>query len=460
MKSNNHNGNNISCEQLTNQINSLAQTNLYLERQLNDFKVSPLGKIYQTYRDIASLVENVQCTLKKVFKLIKKKGLSKFLNDHLKSAKKGEVIISDEVIASPKIILDLRNEIKSITNKKLKIAWMVFGHLPKGGGHRNIYRMAYYLEKFGHEVNIYITDTNYGSIYLSERVKKDAYPIAGNIISYADEVDPCDVLIGTHWESIKYIDANRKKAKSICYFVQDYEPLFYPMGSKYLLAQETYTRGFQHICSGEWVYKKITKTHGANGGFFNFPIDFENYYDRSLPRKGKTIAFFAKPEMDRRCFEIGLYALERLGEIRSDFKVYLFGSGELNKYKYTFPHEIIYFAKSIKDLAKLYNECEIGIAFSTTNPSLVPYEMMSCGLVVIDLYTELSEYNYGGSFDAALLCQPTPETIAEKISKLMDSPEEINMRRIASKKLTSNFPSEASAARIVEDLIFKSFKST
>lgn len=460
MKSNTCNSANINSEQLTNQINCLTQTNLYLERQWSDFLGSPLGKIYQSYRNIKSLVENVHCTLRKGLRLIKKKGLSKCLNDHLKSAKKDEVIISDEAAASPKLILNLRDEMKSTVNKKLKIAWMVYGHLPKGGGHRNIYRMAYYLEKFGHEVNIYITDTKYGSIYLSDRVKKDAYPIAGDIISYAGEVDSCDVLIGTHWESIKYIDANRKKAKSICYFVQDYEPLFYPMGSKYLLAQETYTRGFQHICSGEWVYKKITKTHGAKGGFFNFPIDFENYYDRNSPRKEKTIAFFAKPEMDRRCFEIGLYALERLGEIRSDFKVYLFGSGELNNYNYKFPHEIIYFAKSIKDLAKLYNECEIGIAFSTTNPSLVPYEMMSCGLVVIDLYTELSEYNYGGSFDAALLCQPAPETIAEKLSMLMDSPKEINMRRIASKKLTSNFPSEASAARIVEELIFKSLKST
>ena len=48
---------------------------------------------------------------------------------------------------------------------------------------------------------------------------------------------------------------------------------------------------------------------------------------------------------------------------------------------------------TIKDLADLYRESTIGMVFSTTNPSLVPYEMMACGLPVIDLKTDYSRYN-------------------------------------------------------------------
>ena len=36
------------------------------------------------------------------------------------------------------------------------------------------------------------------------------------------------------------------------YFVQDFEPLFYPMGSDYLLAENTYRKGLYHITTGAW----------------------------------------------------------------------------------------------------------------------------------------------------------------------------------------------------------------
>lgn len=448
----------IELIQSNEQIECLRQRNLYLQNEWDAFSKSHIGNLYKLYKTVKSKFENILFTSIRLVNVVRANGfkgavrlifkiqkLKQAHEDIAISSKKHEIIDDHETIQKNKI-------------RKLKITWIVFGHLPKGGGHRNIYRMAYHLEKFGHDVTIHITDTNFGSTHLSDHIKSDIYPIAGDIISYNGIVDSCDVLIATHWESIKYIDKHVNSAKSVCYFVQDYEPLFYPMGSRYLLAQETYKRGYLHICSGEWVYRKISKSHGSVGGFFNFPIDSKIYFDKKSQRKKNSIAFFAKPEMDRRCFEIGIYALERLNLIRNDFEVTLYGSSYIKDYKLNFPHRIISFAKSLDDLAQLYNECEIGIAFSTTNPSLVPYEMMSCGLIVVDLYTELSEYNYGGTCDAALLCQPNPVNIAEKISSLMDSQQQKIMRKTEGLKLTSKFPSEKEAAKVVEKLIYKSLE--
>jgi len=77
------------------------------------------------------------------------------------------------------------------------------------------------------------------------------------------------------------------------------------------------------------------------------------------------------------------------------------------------------------DLAKLYGEATVGIAFSTTNPSLVPYEMMACGLPVLDLGREGNEMNYSGRFDIARLANPDPVAMAQELSDLIGSPTEL-----------------------------------
>ena len=52
------------------------------------------------------------------------------------------------------------------------------------------------------------------------------------------------------------------------------------------------------------------------------------------------------------------------------------------------------------------------MVFSTTNPSLVPYEMMACGLPVIDLKTDISIYSYGDKENVVVLSEPDPKIIA------------------------------------------------
>ena len=41
------------------------------------------------------------------------------------------------------------------------------------------------------------------------------------------------------------------------YFVQDYEPYFYPYGEKYILAKKSYELGLHMVTLGPWINKKI-----------------------------------------------------------------------------------------------------------------------------------------------------------------------------------------------------------
>jgi glycosyltransferase involved in cell wall biosynthesis len=75
-----------------------------------------------------------------------------------------------------------------------------------------------------------------------------------------------------------------------------------------------------------------------------------------------------------------------------------------------------------EELASLYNEATVGLLFSMTNYSLLPQEMMACGLPVV-------EFN-GGNTRAVfsdgeniLLADPNPYAIADAVIDLLQNEE-------------------------------------
>ena len=58
-------------------------------------------------------------------------------------------------------------------------------------------------------------------------------------------------------------------------------------------------------------------------------------------------------------------------------------------------------------LATLYRKCTIGFVLSGTNYSLVPNEMMACGLPVVDIDAEHTRLSYEP--ETAVLAEPTPK---------------------------------------------------
>jgi glycosyltransferase involved in cell wall biosynthesis len=81
-------------------------------------------------------------------------------------------------------------------------------------------------------------------------------------------------------------------------------------------------------------------------------------------------------------------------------------------YQYT-DHGVL----SDPQLAELYRGCTIGMVFSATNYSLIPHEMMACGLPVVDLMSPSTAGEF--PLDAITLCEPTPEAIARDIARLL-----------------------------------------
>jgi glycosyltransferase involved in cell wall biosynthesis len=339
----------------------------------------------------------------------------------------------------------------------LKIGWIVPGLIIGGGGHRNILRAAYHLERFGHDVRLYFSDTTMTEAELRKTVRKHFYPFEGPVHRFAGRVDGEDVMMATHWSTVALAESVQSQIGEIMYFVQDFEPAFYPMGSEYILAENTYRKGLYAITSGPWCAHILRRDYAMEADSFRFPVDREIYRPdagEGAPR-ARRVLFFAKPEMARRCFLIGTMALREFHRLRPDHEILFFGSGSAKQHPQDYPVTYLDIVPTINDLARLYATSSLGLVFSTTNPSLVPYEMMACGLPVVDLNRPGNEVNYDNRHDIALLADADPVRMARDMAALLDDPAALADRSARGIDFAATFPSEEEMARRVESLIME-----
>ncbi len=339
----------------------------------------------------------------------------------------------------------------------IRIGWIVPGLIIGGGGHRNILRAAYHLEKFGHDVRLYFSDTQMSKSELRQSVREHFYPFEGPVNRFTGYVDGEDVLMATHWSTVALAESVKSQVGEIIYFVQDFEPAFYPMGSEYILAENTYRRNLYAITTGPWCADILKRDYGMEADSFQFPIDRTIYIPEAAgeTQRGKRILFFAKPEMARRCFLIGTMALREFHRLKPDYEIMFFGSDSARKHPQDYPVTYLDNIIRLEDLARLYASSAAGLAFSTTNPSFVPYEMMACGLPVVDLGRPGNEVNYGGRRDLALLADADPARMARDMAALLDDAGQCALRSRAGLEFIASFPSEEAMARRIELLILE-----
>jgi glycosyltransferase involved in cell wall biosynthesis len=335
------------------------------------------------------------------------------------------------------------------------IDWIVPGLLIGGGGHRNILRAAHFLEQSGHDVGLVFTEVTQSAEELRALIHQHFYPFKGPIRVYDGIFRTSDVLFATHWSTVYPALEAAGTTREIIYFIQDFEPMFYPMGTEYILAENTYRKGLYGISSGPWCADVIGKTYGMQVDHFEFPIDRNIYHPRPRKKQNANILYFAKPDMPRRCYELGKAMLAEFHRLAPDVEIIFFGSRHVDVATLGFPATVKGLLPSISDLAQAYCDADLGVAFSTTNPSLVPYEIMACGTPVADLDRIGNEVNYGGRRDVAFLGDPDPKRMARQIAALLRDRDEIDRRIKNGLELTAKMPDEIGMAKRIEELILK-----
>ena len=269
-----------------------------------------------------------------------------------------------------------------------RILWFIPDFGIGSGGHLNIFRMIYNLEKLGVHSDIVICgDTQWGNVEIAKEIlNKHFFKVNANIFilkreSEIDQLENYDIAMATSWQTAYYVNrfANCYKKS---YFVQDFEPYFTAMGSVSSFSEQTYKFGFYGITAGSWLSKKLEEEYSMSCKPFSFSYDRELYevHKRNDLNK-KHIFFYARPPTERRAFELGLLVLNRVTQKRKDISV-IFAGWDISNIHIPF-HHLNEGVVKLDELSHLYSQCDVALVLSFTNLSLLPLELLASGCPVV-----------------------------------------------------------------------------
>ena len=299
---------------------------------------------------------------------------------------------------------EMRRQLMYPLLPKKKIAW-VMPHPGKGsGGHRTIIQNVNALIRAGYECDIFVEEDGVSTSEMVRQKINEWYEpcTAGVYVGFKFEKD-YDLLFATGWQTIEFV--KKLPAKKKAYFIQDYEPWFFPMGDQYLITENSYKYGFLPVTIGKWLAHKMEQEFNTPAEYFDFGADLNVYKPLENVEKENAICYVYQPEKPRRCDYIGLKALKLVKAMRPEVKIYLYGSEQVTR-PIDFECENLHIIP-VEKCNELYNKCKVGICMSASNPSRIPFEMMAAGLPVVELYKENNLYDLPD--EGVLLADTTPE---------------------------------------------------
>lgn len=325
----------------------------------------------------------------------------------------------------------------TVSGARLVIAWVMSPPGVNSGGHQNIFRFMRFLEDAGHEVRVYLysVDDPLTPAQVRDRVSSSSSyaKVRASIQQYPKTGIPDDVhaLFATSWETAyrSYRDPSRARR---FYFVQDFEPLFYPMGSEAVLAENTYRFGFYGITAGKWLATKLTREYGMRTASYDFGADPGHYSFLNRGERG-DVFFYARPETARRGFELGVMALDLFAQDRPDHRIVMAGQ-DVRGLKVGF-HYVNAGNLQVGELNSLYNQCAAGLVLSLSNMSLLPLELLSAGAIPVVNDAENNRLVTDNPFIA--YAPPIPRALADRLLEIVDRPNAPEYARQAAESVSA-----------------------
>jgi glycosyltransferase involved in cell wall biosynthesis len=311
------------------------------------------------------------------------------------------------------------------------IGWVVPPVGPGSGGHLNIFRFVRFLEGRGYTCRVYIYDPHKTqSPARAAQILRDHYqPMRATIEQDFTTLSQCDVLFATEWTTA-YPVRNAKVDAPKFYFVQDFEPSFYPVGTDSILAENTYRFGFFGITAGKWLAQKLHADYGMACDHYEFGSDFGRYSYTNSGKRSK-IFFYARPVTARRGFELGVLALDRFHQMRPDYEIVMAG-WPVKGWQLPFPfvdHGVL----PLDRLNGLYNECAAGLILSLTNFSLLPLELLCAGCIPV--MNDGPNNRLVSNNPHLVFTRPTPQALASALAQVVDQPDLPGKARQASQSV-------------------------
>lgn len=283
------------------------------------------------------------------------------------------------------------------------------------------------------------------------------------IVSYNDRfnrsIPVCenDIFMFTGWWTAysaqdAYVEFEKNEGihpNPFIYFIQDYEPGFYPWSTRYLLADATYRSDYKQIAV--FNSKLLSQFFKINNYEFYKEFDFDPTLNGTLKEilvksvgqvsKKKQILVYGRPSVERNAFNLLVAALKRWVEIQENVEEWeILSAGE-----YHLPVELGK-GMELKSVGKLTIEqyaqtmldTYAGISLmSSPHPSYPPLEMSVFGVKVItNTYAnkDLAEFNE----NMVSLSNISPNNIAVTLNKICNNYSETMDLKITNDEYINN----------------------
>jgi len=325
-------------------------------------------------------------------------------------------LLPEDVADSTRLTLPHGAARERDTSRPLTVGWVCTPPAAGSGGHTTLFRMVAGMEALGHRCVLFLYDRHGGDLQRHARVLHENWPdLHAEIRDATDGITSVDAAVASSWETAHVLVSRSTAPIPLLYFIQDFEPFFYPRGSLQALAEDSYRFGFVNIALGDMVAQELSKLD-LDCVVAPFGCDTATYnVTRTEARSG--VVFYAKRAVDRRAYILGKWALEEFHARHPEQPIHLCGDPVDDWPIPTIQHHRL----SPSELNDLYNQTVAGIAMSFTNISLVAEEMLAAGTIPIvndspysraDLPNEHVEW-----------ARPTAGGIAEALCRVVEDPD-------------------------------------
>jgi O-antigen biosynthesis protein len=289
----------------------------------------------------------------------------------------------------------------------LTVGWVCVPPSPGSGGHTTLFRMVEAVEAAGHTCVLYFYDRFHGELARHEKAMRKHWPkVRADVRSVASGLQPLDAYVASGWQTAHVLAACADVPTRRLYFIQDYEPFFYPRG--------TYRFGFRCIAVGWMVRSMLKEKFGVEAELAAYGCD-HSIYRLTNPRNRNGVVFFARPGVARRGFELGILALQEFHQRHPEQAIHIFGDVTGSVRFPAIKHGIL----TPRQLSELYNQCRAGVVMSFTNVSLAPAEMIACGAVPVIGHLGGARADLNSPFPR--WTTPTPHALADELSSVVEN---------------------------------------
>jgi glycosyltransferase involved in cell wall biosynthesis/GT2 family glycosyltransferase len=303
--------------------------------------------------------------------------------------------------------------------ERLRLALVIPPFGRGSGGHNTLFQILTRLERRGHTCSVWLADYHNERKHvwpgvLRSDIRDFFAPLQGPVYKGFDAWQGADVAIATGWQTVHAV-LGLENCRARAYVVNDHEPEFFAASTERVIAEDTYRHDLHCIAASPWLRDLLIERYGASADAFELGVEAEIYHPLEVERRSDTVIYYARHATPRRAVPIGLMALAELHRRLPEVRTVLFGTDKPLHAAFPYEHLTVL---SPQQLARLYSEATAGLCLSMTNFSLMPKEMLACGLPCVELAGVSAESIFGsaGPVDLAPL---EPHAIADALERLI-----------------------------------------